>query len=157
MHESIRNSKWAFALVYNPKPKMFQIQIISSSSLYIQFLAIHLQGFIDLQALKIRPHQQDGTDDDQEDDGSNAAALQRYKMVDARLRRLCEKKPSGRCKVPQSIHDQWAAGGRQRDELRALLEEYDFDKELFPSQTYVGTLEVMGLFYGYLNPCTFGR
>lgn len=102
-----------------------------------------MQGYIDLQALsKIQPDQQDGTEDEEvDDDGSNAAALQRYKMVDARLRRLCEKKPSGRCKVSQSIHEQWAAGGKQRDELRALLEEFEFDKEPFPSQRYVGTLD----------------
>ena len=62
------------------------------------------------------------------DDG-NAAALARYKMVDARLRRLCERKPSGKLQVPEAIHAQWAAGGKQRDELRALLEQFDFDRE----------------------------
>jgi len=50
-------------------------------------------------------------------------------MVDARLRRLCEKKPSGKVRVPQAIHEQWMAGGKQRDELRALLEEFNFDKD----------------------------
>ena len=62
------------------------------------------------------------------DDG-NAAALAKYKMVDARLRRLCERKPSGKLQVPEPIHAQWAAGGKQRDELRALLEQYEFDRE----------------------------
>lgn len=57
-------------------------------------------------------------------------ALRRYKMVDARLRRLCERKPSGKLQVPVAIHEQWSAAGTKRDELRALLEEYDFDKEL---------------------------
>ena len=52
-------------------------------------------------------------------------------MVDARLRRLCERKPSGKLNVPQAIHDQWIAGGKQRDELRALFESYDFDKDSF--------------------------
>ena len=65
--------------------------------------------------------------------------MQRYKMVDARLRRLCEKKPSGKLNVPQSIHDQWMAGGRQRDELRALLEQFDFDKEPFLWTHYGGS------------------
>lgn len=60
-------------------------------------------------------------------------------MVDARLRRLCEKKPSGKLNVPQSIHDQWMAGGKQRDELRALLEQFDFDKEPF-LWTHLGDL-----------------
>lgn len=66
---------------------------------------------------------------DADDDVDTAAALQRYKMVDARLRRLCEKKPSGRIQVPQAIHEKWLKGGKERDELRKLLEEYDFDKE----------------------------
>ena len=66
---------------------------------------------------------------DDEDDDSMKAALQKYKMVDARLRRLCERKPSGRLNVPQAIHDQWAQVGKPRDELRALLEAYDFDRD----------------------------
>ena len=68
--------------------------------------------------------------DDADDADGTKAALQRYKMVDARLRRLCEKKPSGKIQVPESIHRQWLAGGAQRDELRMLLEQYDFDKEI---------------------------
>jgi len=50
-------------------------------------------------------------------------------MVDARLRRLCEKKPSGKVQVPDSIHQQWLQVGKPRDELRQLLELYEFDKE----------------------------
>ena len=56
-------------------------------------------------------------------------ALNKYKMVDARLRRLCEKKPSGRLNVPQEVHEQWLQVGGPRDELRALLEQTHFDKE----------------------------
>ena len=67
--------------------------------------------------------------DQEDDDPDTAKALQRYKMVDARLRRLCEKKPSGKIQVPKAIHEQWLKGGKERDELRKLLEEYDFDKE----------------------------
>ena len=51
------------------------------------------------------------------------------KMVDARLRRLCEKKPSGKLNVPQAVHEQWLQVGTPRDELRALLEEMDFNKD----------------------------
>ena len=69
-------------------------------------------------------------DPEEDDEEGNRTALQRYKMVDARLRRLCEKKGSGKLKVPQAIHDQWTMGGKARDELRMLLEQYDFDKEL---------------------------
>ena len=63
------------------------------------------------------------------EDEEDSDALQRYKLVDARLRRLCEKKPSGKIKVPLAIHEQWLAGGKQRDELRALLEQFKFDKD----------------------------
>lgn len=50
-------------------------------------------------------------------------------MIDARLRRLCEVKPSGKCNVPESIHKAWKSGGKARDDLRVLLEKIDFDKE----------------------------
>ena len=55
--------------------------------------------------------------------------MNKYKMIDARLRRLCETKPSGKCNVPDSIHKAWKAGGKSRDDLRVLLEKFDFDKE----------------------------
>ena len=58
----------------------------------------------------------------------NQEALSRYKMVDARLRRLCERKPTGKLNVPQSIHEQWLQVGKPRDELRQLLEQLEFDK-----------------------------
>ena len=59
----------------------------------------------------------------------NQEALSRYKMVDARLRRFCERKPTGKLNVPQSIHEQWLQVGKPRDELRQLLEQLEFDKE----------------------------
>ena len=62
-------------------------------------------------------------------DGTNNEALARFKMVDARLRRLCEKKPSGKVNVPDSVHKQWAAGGKERDELRKMFELYECDKD----------------------------
>lgn len=51
-------------------------------------------------------------------------------MVDARLRRLCEIKPSGKCHVPDSVHKAWKEGGKARDDLWVLLEKFDFDKDL---------------------------
>lgn len=51
-------------------------------------------------------------------------------MVDARLRRLCEIKPSGKCHVPDSVHKAWKEGGKARDDLRVLLEKFDLDKDL---------------------------
>lgn len=62
-------------------------------------------------------------------DASNKEALARFKMIDARLRRLCEKKPSGKTNVPDAVHKQWAAGGKERDELRKMFEQYECDKE----------------------------
>ena len=71
------------------------------------------------------------TDDDHDaEEESNLIALQKYNMIDARLRRLCERKPSEKINVPMAIHEQWKLGGRSRDELRVLLEKYDFDKAI---------------------------
>ena len=47
----------------------------------------------------------------------------------ARLRRLCEKKPSGRCHVPQHIHELWVQGGTKRDELQAMFTEVGENKD----------------------------
>lgn len=68
---------------------------------------------------------------DDKGDKADREALARYAMVDARLRRLCEKKPSGKIQVPEQIHLQWKQGGTARDELRVLLERYEFDKDSF--------------------------
>ena len=40
-----------------------------------------------------------------------------------RLRRLCERKPSGRCHVPQAIHEKWAKSTRAEKE--AMIEELE--------------------------------
>ncbi|CAK9002243.1 unnamed protein product [Durusdinium trenchii] len=69
-----------------------------------------------------------------DDEAAHAAALKRYHMVDARLRRLCEVKASGKCNVPPAIHQAWIKGGKSRDDLRVLLEKFDLDKEKFVSQ-----------------------
>ena len=45
----------------------------------------------------------------------------------ARLRRLCEMKPSGTCKVPESVHKKWAAKGHSREELLQVLEDLNWD------------------------------
>ena len=66
---------------------------------------------------------------DVEDAAGCEEALKKYRMIDARLRRLCEVKASGKCKVPQSIHDAWKKGGTSRDELRVWLEKLDLDKD----------------------------
>ena len=40
-----------------------------------------------------------------------------------RLRRLCEKKPSGKCFVPEEVHKRWATGGKA--EREAMIEEFE--------------------------------
>lgn len=85
---------------------------------------------------------QAGTDENDDEEG-NLKALQKYNMIDARLRRLCERKPSGKINVPMAIHDQWKLGGQSRDELRVLLEKYDFDKAIVRFNSVIGCLSVM--------------
>ena len=77
-------------------------------------------------------------------DVSNEDAAKRYKRIDAQLRRLCEKKPSGKLNVPLPIHEMWLRGGKDRDELRLLFEQYELNKD--PSTWYVTT-------YPILIPC----
>ena len=52
-----------------------------------------------------------------------------------RLRRLCEKKPSGKIHIPQHIHEKWAKGGSNRQELMELLEQCEFKRDRVGSQT----------------------
>lgn len=46
-----------------------------------------------------------------------------------RLRRVCERKPSGKCGVDDETHARWAKGGTERLALRDQLESCDWDKE----------------------------
>lgn len=49
----------------------------------------------------------------------------------ARLRRACERKPSGRLKVPESVHEKWRTGSRaDRDELMDVLASCNWDQDL---------------------------
>ena len=47
---------------------------------------------------------------------------------EARLRRICEMKPSGKCHVTPEIHEQWSRGGASRAKLMKQLEACGFDK-----------------------------
>ncbi|CAK9116681.1 unnamed protein product [Durusdinium trenchii] len=51
-----------------------------------------------------------------------------------RLRRLCERKPSGKLLVPESIHQKWKNGGKDREALLDELERADWSKDLFISR-----------------------
>ena len=46
-----------------------------------------------------------------------------------RLRRLCERKPSGKLRVPEHIHAMWKRGGHDRQELKCMLEEAGWDED----------------------------
>lgn len=47
-----------------------------------------------------------------------------------RLRRLCERKPSGRINVPEAIHLRWLNGGKhEREALIDELEKSGWDKD----------------------------
>ena len=47
----------------------------------------------------------------------------------ARLRRVCERKGSGKLKVPEEVHEMWLKGGHARDELCKILEESGWDQD----------------------------
>ena len=73
--------------------------------------------------------------------------LKRYKRIDAQLRRLCERKPSGRLNVPLNVHEMWAKGGKDRDELRMMFEQYELNKN--PNCMHALYLIDMLIFFGY--------
>lgn len=68
-----------------------------------------------------------------------------------RLRRLCERKNSGKLKVPQEVHDRWNQKGQARDELLAEFEQCNFDKDsgsalhglIFQDGTILGNTHVI--------------
>ena len=49
--------------------------------------------------------------------------------AEARLRRICETKPSGRCHVTKEVHDAWARGGASREALMKEFQKAGFNKE----------------------------
>ena len=49
-----------------------------------------------------------------------------------RLRRLCERKPSGKLLVPESIHLKWKNGGKDREALIDELERAGWSKDPNP-------------------------
>jgi len=54
----------------------------------------------------------------------------------ARLRRFCERKPSGKLQCPQWLHEQWK-GNTNRDELLEQFEKCGWDKEKFVKEITV--------------------
>ncbi|CAL1159177.1 unnamed protein product [Cladocopium goreaui] len=65
--------------------------------------------------------------------GKDPPATEAAKL--ARLRRLCEKKPSGKCHVPEELHKRWLHGSLQdREALVEELEAAHWSKDLFVSR-----------------------
>ena len=62
---------------------------------------------------------------DHDDEDDNPSDLARYH----RLRRLCERKKSGKLLVPEEVHQDYRAGGAKRDALMAELESCDWKKD----------------------------
>ena len=82
---------------------------------------------------KARPRQEPEPETGDRDDGSDCASEYLEELSEAakrnRLRRLCEKKPSGKRNVPEEIGLKWDKKGRDRDELMEALESSNFDKD----------------------------
>lgn len=46
-----------------------------------------------------------------------------------RLRRLRERKPSGKLRVPDTVHDMWKQGGHSRSQLLKMLEDAEWNED----------------------------
>lgn len=68
-------------------------------------------------------------EDQEAEDGEQSEAELSLAAKEARLRRLCEQKPSGKIKVPLEIHEMWKKGGVSREELLGMLEDAGWDKD----------------------------
>ncbi len=55
----------------------------------------------------------------------------------AKLRRLCELKADGTCKVTTELHEMWKGGGAGRSKLLKMFVESGYDKDLRVSLIYV--------------------
>ena len=53
----------------------------------------------------------------------------RQASKEMRLRRLCERKPSGRLNVPEEVHKQWTSGGPAKEKLLEQLVQSGFNKD----------------------------
>lgn len=60
--------------------------------------------------------------------GSTDSLPKTQEAAEARLRRICEEKPSGKCHVSREVHQEWARGGTSRAALLKKLQDCGFDK-----------------------------
>lgn len=70
------------------------------------------------------PDMSQGSGSESGEDGNLSLAAKKN-----RLRRLCERKPSGKIQVPESIHEMWLKAGHSRDQLLEELENANWDKD----------------------------
>lgn len=57
---------------------------------------------------------------------------------EARLRRICERKPTGKIQVAEEIHEKWRTGNKQqREQMLDVLEEAAWDKDI----PHIGTCQ----------------
>ena len=76
------------------------------------------------------PEPSDHDSDKEEEDGEEGhGEVLTEGAKNNRLRRLCERKPSGKLKVGEEIHARWAQGGAERQALRDQLEQCDWDQD----------------------------
>ncbi len=75
------------------------------------------------------PDGDDSGDDGVTESGSDRDGELSHAAKQQRLRRLCERKGSGKLMVPEEIHQLWAKGGHTRNELMRMLEDSGYDKE----------------------------
>lgn len=65
-----------------------------------------------------------------DDDGSEDEPQPTLEARLHRLRRVCERKPSGRCHVPESVHLNWVQGDLStRKQMLETLEAASWDKD----------------------------
>ena len=67
--------------------------------------------------------------------------------AEARLRRICEKKPSGKLHVTPEIHEQWARGGASRAKLLKQLQDVGFNKDTQETSLFqIGLCKFMSIY-----------
>lgn len=66
----------------------------------------------------------DDADSDQQSEPSDAGGQELSEAAkNQRLRRICERKGSGKLHVPEELHNLWKKGGHSREQLRQMLQK----------------------------------
>lgn len=90
--------------------------------------------------VKGKPHHQASDSDPGSENEADSNSGGENELSEAakkqRLRRLCERKVSGKISVPEEIHAMWQKGGHHREELSRMFEEAGFDKEGFGANIF---------------------